>query len=62
LWKERIVAFRSAKVAMFDIVVFRSAKVALFDIVAFRSAKVALFDRCFRRAKGDKGLSATETH
>jgi hypothetical protein len=30
-------------------------------IVAFRSAKAAASPRCFRGAKGDKGLSATET-
>ena len=31
-------------------------------IVAFRSAKVAQIPRCFRGAKGDKGLSATKTN
>ena len=31
-------------------------------IVAFRSAKVARIPRYFRGAKGDKGLSATETY
>jgi hypothetical protein len=30
-------------------------------IVAFRSAKVAWIHRCFRGAKGDRRLSATET-